>query len=211
MPLGLGQLHVGLACVPLLHETVKAGVGRTGRDQRLPRADSLLDRLKGAGQDDRAGDHPAWRQFIAQHQVSPSTEHRYLDHQAQHLRGCHDQAGAIAGGALQSKRRVVVFMPATRDTRHQSHRLDDLGISDSGIGLAHRLHPLLAAGLEKPARRDLVRDREQEQDDGARQRYRSQRRMQEIDDQQIDRHPGRIEQRKDPGACDELPHLRDIA
>ena len=90
-----------------------------------------------------------------------------------------------------------IVQPARDHARHHAHGLDRLGVAHRGLGPAHRVGRISTAVRSGFRVRSSFRTAKREQHDRAAERDHADQGVQQEDHEQIERHPGRVEQRED--------------
>lgn len=92
----------------------------------------------------------------------------------------------------------------------EAHRLEHLGVARVAVGDAVAFRRRLARGHDETAGHDFADHGEHDEDECAREGQRAEHRMKEVDEGQIDRHPGQIEQRRGTLAAEEATDGVDV-
>ncbi len=110
-----------------------------------------------------------------------------------------------------SRCRELASVEAGHRPSGEAHRLEDIGIAGVGVrqsGAGDR--PLLHL-VGRAARQELGEDREAGKDAGAGQRQQAEHRVQQVDENQEQRHPGEVEECRQGRARNEGAHSVDVA
>ncbi|MCY1298061.1 hypothetical protein D9M70_475250 [compost metagenome] len=189
----------------------KTTVSGPRSNSRLPGADRLLDRGQCATHEDRGGDHDAGRGLVAKYEIGPEAQYGHLQGQSVTPRDCRDEAATVGGENLSMVCLVLLRLPPLQQRFQHAHRLHDLCIANSRLGL-HICARLGALGLSQwLACEVFVEQCQREQDDPAAQRQPPEPRVHEEYGPEKQRRPRRVKDREDARACEEIPDLIQVA
>ena len=191
---GLQQLGTGAStrCGVLLHERQMPISCSTG--------------LQRAAHQDGGDHHHPGGHLALQHQQRADAQHQRLQRDAHELGRGLDRAGALAGLGLQAEEAGVQPEPAPHHVRQHAHGLDRLGVAQ--VVASPGCWPRPPRGSPRPAAcgTGLVDHGQGDQDDRAAQGEHAQPGVEQEDQRQVHREPGRIEEREQAVAGDELAH-----
>src|SRR5262249_23626760 len=157
------------------------------------RADDLLDRLQRAAEQDARRKHGPDRDLPLDDEIRAEPEDERLHGKAEKAHKAGIARRAIARDDLSLDRPAAIAIPALQKAGHHAHRLNYLGIAQAHIregviarrGRARFGHRALNAPLAENSKRD-ERDRRDESEQ-------PEIRMQNENDEDVDRRPGLIE------------------
>ena len=193
------------------HRLLQAGEGGAGGDDLLPVADRRVDRGQRAGGGDGGGDDRPGGEVAPDREEGAEAQQRRLQDHPQHARDRAEGAGDVVGPGVQVEVVAVGLGEAGDGAVGEAHRLDDVGVAGIGLGDGVALDRGGLGGLGQAAGQKLRRHGQQRQHHHAAERQRAQERMQQVDEDQEDRHPGDVEDRGGPLAAHEAAHRVHVA
>ena len=179
--------------------------------QRAPAGEHLLDRRQRPAEQDRGRDHAAGRELGPQDEQRAQAHDAGLDQQPRRARRARDEAAPLVGALLQHQHLVVQLAEAPLQVGQEAERGDDLPLPAHRVDLLLRLGHQAVGRLEAAPRGEVAQHGQGHQDGGAPQAEPAEGRVQEPDQGQRDRQPGRVEQRRERRAGQGLAQLRQVA
>ena len=184
---------------------------RPRRDKVAPGPDDLLDRLQGASEQDAGGKHGADGGKSFDDQIGAKAEDDRLHRKPQETDDALQGGGAIAGDDLALDHADAITAPPLQQAVGHAHRAHHLGVAQAHFGEAVVARSRLVGLGDRPPDDPFVDERHHDKQDRASQRKCAERRVQDEYHRDIDRRPGKIEDRMDSHAGDELAEGVEIA
>ena len=181
-------------------------------DHGLPAADQQFDRLQRAAQQDGGGDHDAGRGLAADDQPGAEAEGDHLQQLARHARQGAEPGAGVRQLLLRAGAARRSALPVGERRARHAHGDHALGVAQQRIGLplrgARRGHRALGDAARVVYSVSMPSPNSSSAPSAAMPPSSG---CMTRDDQQVDRHPGRVEQRHHAGTRQQLAQLRDVA
>ena len=144
-------------------------------------------------------------------QIGADGEHRRLQHHAQDLGDRAEAARDVAHALLPIQIGMVRVLPALGDPAQHAHGDQRLGVAPAGFGKTVARDRETGRLFRRLAGQILGEHRQRDQDDRADQRGDADQRMKGKADDEVERHPGQIEQRDRAETGQERAYAVEIA
>ena len=180
-------------------------------DEALPVGDGEFDRSERPGHQDRGGDHDAARRLVVDDEVGADAKHAGLQRHAHHLGEGTEPARHVRGLLLMREVLPVGLPPHLTDASCHAHGMHDLGVAARALADAITLRCCLDRRLGGLAGQDVGCDGETNEDQGTAHRDPPEQRVEREADEEIERDPRQVEQRRRAAAGEEGADLVEVA